>query len=40
MFQRFCDASMVENRQRSGRSSKITEEQIEEVHHGTPTIDK
>ncbi|CAF2697237.1 unnamed protein product [Rotaria sp. Silwood2] len=31
-FQRFCEIVTVEDRERSGRPSKITEEKIEEVH--------
>ena len=33
MFQRFFEIDIVENREHSGRPSKITEEKIDEVHH-------
>jgi transposase len=31
-FQRFCETGTVEDKERSGRPSKIAEEKIEEVH--------
>jgi transposase len=32
VFQRFCETGTVEDRERSGRPSKITEEKVDEVH--------
>ena len=34
-FPRFCETGTVEDWDHSGRSSKITEEKIDEVHHVT-----
>ena len=34
-FQRFCETGTVENREHSGRPSKLIEENIDEVYHVT-----